>query len=410
LIATEFFDVLLLIALALIFSRVIAYLFHRIKQPAVLGEIVAGLILGGLAILFFSGKTFNIFGNPVVLSNLNYSSNEFRLLAEIGILFLLFISGLEIRFSKLKKMEKASSLVAVGGVIVPLIFGMIAGILFDFSFKESIVIGLILTATSVGVTARTLLDLNVIDTDSSATILGSAVIDDIIGIILLTFALGIGSFIDAVWVGVRIAIFFLVFLYFGLKVINKILTISEKIQLPKAFLSISLAIFLLYAYFADKSGVAGIIGAFIAGILIGQNVKSRKIEEEIKTIGYGFFIPIFFVWVGALLWEGQIESFSSAIEIALFALIIIFISIVGKILGCGLFAKIAGLKNIQALQVGVGMVPRLELALIISTAAISKGFITGFHAHQILAATILMVVATTFITPFLLKATFKNHE
>ncbi len=409
-IRTEIFDVLLLVALALIFARVIGYLFHRIKQPAVLGEIVAGFILGGIALFVFSGKTFILFGNQIVFSHINYSTDEFRLIAEIGILFLLFISGLEIRVSKLKKVGKASTLVAIGGVIVPLILGIIAGILLDFSIKESIVIGLILTATSVGVTARTLLDLNVIDTDASATILGSAVIDDIIGIVLLTFALGIGSFIDAVWIGLRIAIFFLVFLYIGLRVIDKVLKLGEKIHLPKALLSISLSIILLYAYFADKSGIAGIIGAFIAGILIGQTVESREIEEDFKTIGYGFFIPIFFVWVGTLLWGGDIGNINSIYEIGIFTIIIILISIIGKIVGCGIFAKIAGLNNREALKVGVGMIPRLELALIIATAAISKGFVTDFHAHQILIATILMVLVTTFIAPFLIKATFNNNN
>ena len=407
-ITTEIFDILLLLALALIFARFLGYLFNRIKQPAVLGEILAGLILGGIALIFFSGNTFTIFNYQIVFSNLDYSSEEFRLIAEIGILFLLFISGMEIRASKLKKMEKASTLVAIGGVILPLSLGFLTAILMDFSFKESIVIGLILIATSVGVTVRTLLDLNILDTDSSTTILGGAVIDDIIGIILLTFALGIGSLMDAVWIGFRIALFFFIFLYIGLRVIDRILKLSEKIHLPKAFLSISLSIFLLYAFFADKSGIAGIIGAFIAGVIIGQSFESKKIEEDFKTIGYGFFIPIFFVWVGTLLWGGEIESFSSIIEIGIFAVIIIFISIIGKILGCGIFAKIAGFKNKEALQIGVGMVPRLELALIIATAAISKGFITGFHAHQILVATILMVVVTTFITPFLIKATFKK--
>lgn len=405
-IGTKVFDVLLLIALALIFARVIGYLFYRFKQPAVLGEIVAGIILGGLAIIFFSGNSFSIFGHQIVFSSLDYSSPEFEFVAEIGILFLLFISGLEISASKLKKMEKASLLVAIGGVLLPLVLGFLSGILFDFSIQESVIIGIILTATSVGVTVRTLMDLHVIDTDASATIIGGAVFDDIIGIILLTFVIGIGSIMDAVWIGVRIAIFFIIFLYLGLKIIDKILKLGEKIKLPKAFLSLSLAILLLYAFFADRAGIAGIIGAFVAGVLIGQSVASEKIGEEVKTIGYGFFIPIFFVWVGALLWEGEIGDISLIFEIGIFTIVIIIVSIIGKILGCGICAKIAGLSNRESLQIGVGMAPRMELALIISTAAISRGLITGFHAHQILITTILLTVITTLISPLLIKATF----
>ena len=409
-IVTQVFDILLLIALALIFARVLGYLFSRLKQPAVLGEILAGILLGGFAIIFFSGNSFNFFGYEIVFSSINYSSPEFSFIAEIGIIFLLFISGLEMRISKLKKMGKPSTLIAIGGVLLPLALGFLAGILFDFSISESVVIGVILTATSVGVTVRTLMDLNVLDTDVSATILGGAVIDDVIGIILLAFVLGIGSIMDAVWIGIRIVLFFLIFLYLGLKLIDKILKLGEKINLPKAFLSISIAILLLYAFFADKAGIAGIIGAFVAGILIGQTVESKKIEQEIKALGYGFFIPIFFVWVGALLWEGEIESIDTIIKIGIFALIIIIVSIVGKILGCGICAKIAGMSNKESLQIGVGMIPRMELALIIATAAVSKGLLTGFHAHQILITTIILTVVTTFIAPFLIKATFNNNK
>lgn len=227
-----------------------------------------------------------------------FQSSEFILFAEIGILFLLFISGLETSISKLKKTEIASSYVAIGGVILPLLLGFVSGVIFGFSVIVSVVLGLILTATSVGVTVRTLMDLHVINTDVGATILGGAVTDDIIGITLLTFALGIGSLIDAMWISIKIAIFFLVFLYLGLRVIDKILLIGEKLHLHKSFLSITLAILLLYSFFADKAGISGIIGAFIAGILIGKNVRSKKIIEDVKAIGYGLFVPIFFVSVG----------------------------------------------------------------------------------------------------------------
>jgi len=408
LITTELFNVLLLIAAALIFARALGHLFYKLKQPAVMGEIIAGIFLGGVALFVFSGQTFTISNYVVSPPTFDFHSAGFALLAEIGILFLLFVSGLEISVSKLKKTEKASSFVAVGGVLLPLILGFLTGFFLGFSVQESIVIGLILTATSVGVTARVLMDLHVLDTDVGATILGGAVIDDIIGIILLAFVIGIESLMDAVWVGARIAIFFLVFLYLGLKVIDKILDIGEKIHLPKAFLSISLAILLIYSFFADKAGISGIIGAFVAGILIGQNVRSKKIIEDVKTIGYGFFIPLFFVWIGSSLWEGASTDISSYAIIGMFALVIITVSIVGKIAGCGIGAKLAGMSNRDSLQVGVGMIPRMELALIIATAAISHGLLTGHVAHQILVTTILLTIVTTLLAPFLIKATFKN--
>jgi len=406
---TEIFSVLLLVALALIFARILGYLFDRLKQPAVVGEIIAGIFLGGIVLAVFSGQILVFYDYKLPLPQLDFTSNEFVLLAEIGILFLLFISGLETRMSKLKKMERASSFVAVGGIMFPLAFGVFSGLSFGFSSQESIVIGLILVATSVGVTVRTLMDLHVLDTDVGTTVLGGAVIDDILGIILLAFVLGIESLMDAVWISVRIAVFFLIFLILGLKIIDKILDLGEKIHLPKAFLSISLSILLIYSFFADRAGISGIIGAFIAGILIGQTVRSHKIANDVKTVGYGFFIPLFFVWVGASLWENAGDDPLSLAAIGVFSAVIIIVGIAGKIIGCGIGAKLAGMNSRESLQIGVGMIPRMELALIIVAAAISHEILTGEAAHQILVTTILLTIVTALVAPFLIKATFKKR-
>ncbi len=401
------FDVVLLIALALIFARLLGYIFDRLKQPAVIGEIIAGIILGGLGLVVFSGQSFSFFNFTFSLPQLSYNSEEFKLFAEIGILFMLFISGLQTSLSKLKKMGKPSSFVAIGGIVLPLILGIAAGMFFGFSQQDSIVIGLILVATSVGVTVRTLMDLHALDSDVGTTILGGAVIDDVLGIILLAFVLGIDS---PIYIGIKIIIFFLIFLYLGLKIMDKILDLGEKIHLPKALLSISLAVFLIFSFFADKSGISGIIGAFVAGLIIGHTLKSRKIIDDVQTIGYGLFIPLFFVWVGASLWEGASQDLSSFAAIGLLALVIIIVAIVGKIVGCGIGAKLAGMKNKESLQVGVGMIPRMELALIIVSSAISHGLLSSPKVeHQILAATILLTIATTLIAPLLIKAVFKQR-
>jgi len=393
------------VAIALIFARLLGYFFYKLKQPPVLGEIIAGILLGGIA-LFLSEKSFTVFNYSYHFINLRiHQWPEFVFLAEIGILFLLFISGLETRLSNLKKMGKNSAFVAIGGVILPLVLGFLAGILLDFSFGESLVIGLILTATSVGVTVRALIDLNVLDTNVGTTILGAAVIDDVIGIILLAFVLGIDS---PLWIGLKLLIYFLIFLYLGLKVIDRILELGEKIHLPKAFLSISLGILLIYSFFATKAGMAGIIGAFVAGLIIGQTVQSRKIADDVKAFGYGFFIPIFFVWVGTFLWDVEYGGLEDFTMIIVLTIVIVLISIIGKIAGSSLGAKIAGMSYLDSLRVGVGMVPRMEIALVIATTAISHGVLTGFKAHQILVTTILLVVITTLITPFLIKATFKK--
>jgi len=408
---TEIFNVLLLVGIALILARVLGYLFSKIKQPAVIGEIIAGLVIGSI-LFYISDKSL------ILLNfNLNFSFSAegleykyFNMLAEIGILFLLFISGLQISVSKIKKMGKNSTSVAIGGVFIPLILGIITGLVLNLGITNGIIIGLILTATSVGVTVRTLMDLNVLDTDIGATILGGAVIDDILGIILLTFALGIqGSLINVVWVGAKIGIFFLIFIILLIfKILERILDISEKIHLPKAFLSISLSIILIYSFIANWVELSGIIGAFLSGILIGQCIKSKKIEEDIKTIGYGFFVPIFFVWIGLSIWLNTGTESIPLIETIVLALVIIFIGIIGKIIGCGIGARISGMTTLESIQIGAAMIPRMELALIMMAAIASSGFVSGVFAQQLIISTILLTIVTTIITPFFIKALFKN--
>jgi len=399
-------DVILLIALALVFARLLGFIFDRCKQPAVIGEIVAGILLGGIGVFFLSNELVTVF--DIHIPALNFTSPEFHLFAEIGILFLLFISGLETSFSQLKKTEKSSTYVAIGGVLVPLFLGFLVGFLAGFSISESIVIGLILVATSVGVTVRSLLDINALDSDVGSTILGSAVIDDVIGIILLAIVLGIDSPVSIV---IKIGLFFFIFLYIGLKIIGKVLDLGEKIHLPKAFLSIALAIFLIYSFFAYTTGIAGIIGAFVAGLLIGHNLKTRKIVDDIQAIGYGFFVPLFFVWVGARLWEGDFSNLSAFNTLLLLSLILIGIGIIGKILGCGIGAKLAGMTNKESLQIGIGMIPRMELALIIaSTAATNQNLVANpILGHQMLTATIILTIVTAILTPILIKAAFKHN-
>ena len=410
----EIFDIILLVALALIFARVLGFLFSKIKQPAVIGEILAGVLLGGLGVLIFSGQNISFFGLSISVPALNYHATNtdiFDFLAEIGILFLLFISGLETNLSKLKKMEKASSFVAVGGVVLPFFLGLLAGILLGYSLEVSTIIGLILTATSIGVTVRSLMDIDALDTDSGITILGGAVIDDVIAILLFAFyfALSLGTLSDAIWVSIKIVIFFLIFLVLALKVIDRILDLGDKLHLPKAFLSISLSILLIYSFFADKAGISGIVGAFIAGLLIGQNFRSVKIMDDVKALGFGLFIPIFFVWVGSSLWVDTPQEISAYSPILLLAFAMILVGVVGKIVGCGIGAKIAGMTNLESLQIGVGMIPRMELALIIVSVSISRGFLPESFAYDLLRATVLLTIVTTIIAPFLIRAMFKNE-
>ena len=242
------YDLALLIALALICARLFGYIFTKLHMPSVIGEILAGVFLGSISATLFHGHIIELFGMTWAVPSLRYLSMEFDFLAEIGILFLMFISGLSTSLNKLKTMGRTSTFVAIGGIIVPFGLGFITSIYFGFSQQVSLLVGLMLVATSVGVTVRSLMDITKLDTNAGAAILGGAVIDDIVGIALLAFVVGSDPLL---YIGFKIILFFILFVYIGLKLIDKILSLGERIQLPKAFLSISLAIFLLFTFFAN---------------------------------------------------------------------------------------------------------------------------------------------------------------
>ena len=399
------YDIAFLIALALLFARFLGYLVSKLKFPAVIGEILAGFIIAIIGFYIFKGQTISVYGISITVPYLYCLSNEFDLLAEIGILFLMFISGLSTNINQLRAMGRPSFFIAVGGIIAPFTLGFSASYLFGYSLNDSLVLGLMLIATSVGITVRSLMDLQMLDSKIGATILGSAVLDDILGIILLSFIIGTDSILN---ISIKIMIFFFFFLYLGLRIIDRVLGFGEKINLPKAFLSISLAIFLLYSFFADRFGISGIIGAFFAGVIISHSIKSRKIIDDVQTLGYGFFVPLFFIWIGIRLFTGVQYDIYSLYSIGFFALLIVIIGILGKIIGCGIAAKLAGLSRIESLKIGVGMIPRMELALIIVSTAISKGFLsTRIIENQFLAITVFLTVITTLITPVLIKKVFQ---
>ena len=164
------FDIIFSVALALFFARIFGYIFDKYKQPAVIGEIIAGIILGTAGLYIFFGQQYTIFNISILFPKIVFNTPEFELLAEFAIMFLLFISGLETNITKISKMGKSSTLVAIGGISIPLLFGLFTGLIFNYSLQESIIIGLILIATSVGVTVRSLIDLHILDTKVGTTI------------------------------------------------------------------------------------------------------------------------------------------------------------------------------------------------------------------------------------------------
>ena len=391
--------ILLEIALALIFAKTFDYLFEKIKQPIVIGEISAGIVLGPYLLGKLSNLNISLFGNEFHIFSFNLTSPEFQSLAMLGIIILLFLSGLETDFRDIKNAGKGSIITSLLDVSVAFIFGYFVGQLLGLPVLQSLAIGAVLTATSVGVSVRTLMDLDKLHTKVGAFILTVAVLDDVLGILILSIIVGQGSPLN---MGIKVVIFFFITFILGLRFIPNIMRIGRVIRIRYILITIAIVLCFLFAAFAESMGLAAITGAFIAGLIISTTPQSKRILEYIRELGHAFLIPLFFVWVGASF------EFSAIQDVGLLVLLFIPAAFIGKIIGCTTGAKISGFTNREAIQVGVGMIPRMEVALVVVTTAISLGVFTGTLAHQMLAATVLLVIASAVVTPTLLKISFKK--
>jgi Kef-type K+ transport system membrane component KefB len=405
-------NTLILLAVLIFFSKIISDLFSRINLPPVLGMILIGLLIGptGFNLIGF-GEEFTILG----------------FFAEIGVIILLFLAGLETDIEQMKKIGKNAFFIALGGVIFPLIFGF--GITYAFYFNSpdvfsvGLIMGIILTATSVSVTVISLMDMKKLKTVEGNTILGAAIIDDIIGILMLTFVLGIigGTETGAslpLWQSILIILGFIVgAVAIGVFVIPWLLNLSEKLRVEKPLIATALAIVFIYSWVAQKAEIAEITGAYMAGVFIGQTRFKHKIEEGISTIGQALFVSIFFVFIGIETnLRGQINW--------LFALLFSLCAIISKLFGAGVIAKGVGFDWRRSMRIGSGMVPRGEVALVIATivsgggaylesSVAAEGGVSsrmGLLSNEHFSAVVVMVILSAFVTPFLLRLFFREKD
>ncbi len=348
---------------------------RRLKQPAVLGQIIAGVILG-LGILH---KT------PMIES-----------LGEIGVIFLMFIAGLETDVKELKASSKSSSLIAFGGVVLPLILVASTSYFFTGSWQESLFMGVISTATSVSISVQTLRELRRLATPEGIGILGAAIIDDVVGIVLLTLIVGMikPEFGSSVFMVIgKIFAFFMFAFVFGTLIVKFATKFCEKLRIDDHIVSFSVVTCLILAFISEELGVAAITGAYFAGVIFSMTEYRHKISHDISNVANLIFTPIFFVSIGMGV------DLSAASEAIGLGILFISMGVLGKIIGCGLGARMSGFSNESSLEIGIGMVPRAEVAIIIANLGVKVGIID----HKGLAAVILMVLVTTLITPSLLK-------
>ena len=403
---THILQLLLLLALVVAAAKTAGALANRIGQPSVFGEILAGLILGPTVLNVLGWPAFATAADATTHGVADLSTVVHDL-AQIGVLLLMFVAGLETDLVEMRRVGKVAFWSAFGGVVLPLVGGAMVAVAFGFPlYWEGVFIGTILTATSVSISAQTLLELGALRSREGATILGAAVIDDVMGIILLSlvvaFAKASAGGVDMGQIGlvaVRIAAFFAAAVFAG-RWLSPALGWARSLPVSQAVLSAAVVIALVYSWAAEYVGaVAAITGAYVAGVLMAQTEFKKEIDAGIHPLTYSIFVPVFFISIG-LQANGRELG-----EQALFTIMLVLVAIAAKAIGCGLFARLFGFSPRESVRVGAGMISRGEVGLIVA----GYGLANGLIGTEVFSASVIMVLATTMVTPPLLRFVFPTQ-
>lgn len=384
----ESYKYLLDIALILISTKILGLLTRRIQLPQVVGALIAGLLLGPAC-----------FG---VLQETDFIKN----IAEIGVIVLMFAAGLETDVQELKKTGLASFIIALLGVIVPLIGGYFVATIYNpvtdqQTMLQNIFVGVVLTATSVSITVETLKELGKLSTKTGNAILGAALIDDVLGIIALTVISSFAGSDVSLWVILLKILGFFIFCgvvaFLFIKFVNPWINKYKKDL--RRFVILAFAFCLLMSFSAEYFfGVSDITGAFVAGLILSNNKKTSYMLNRFDTVSYVLLSPVFFASVGL-----KVTFSNMSATVVVLTVLLLVVAILSKMIGCGLGAKICKYTNLQSVKIGIGMISRGEVALIVAT----KGMSMGLMKDEFFSPLVLVVVATTIVTPILLKLAYK---
>lgn len=384
----ESYKYLLDIALILISTKILGLLTRRIQLPQVVGALIAGLLLGPAC-----------FG---VLQETDFIKN----IAEIGVIVLMFAAGLETDVQELKKTGLASFIIALLGVIVPLIGGYFVATIYNpvtdqQTMLQNIFVGVVLTATSVSITVETLKELGKLSTKTGNAILGAALIDDVLGIIALTVISSFAGSDVSLWVILLKILGFFIFCgvvaFLFIKFVNPWINKYKKDL--RRFVILAFAFCLLMSFSAEYFfGVSDITGAFVTGLILSNNKKTSYMLNRFDTVSYVLLSPVFFASVGL-----KVTFSNMSATVVVLTVLLLVVAILSKMIGCGLGAKICKYTNLQSVKIGIGMISRGEVALIVAT----KGMSMGLMKDEFFAPLVLVVVATTIVTPILLKLAYK---
>lgn len=392
---TDFIQLIFLLIVILVAAKGSGYLATKLGQPAVLGEIIVGVLLGP--------SLLDIVDLPFI-TNAHVGDTLYEL-GEIGVLLLMFLAGLELHFSEMTKNARVSAYGGILGVLVPVSFGYLAGEVYGMSFEDAMFLGLTLGATSVSISAQTLMELKVLRSRVGLGLLGAAVFDDILVILLLSSFIALaagGSALEIFVVFIKMVGFLGISAAFGFWVLPRLSAKVSRQPISQSALTFGLVIMLLYGLAAELfGGMAAITGTFLAGLMFGRTQEKQQMENGLKALSYSFFVPIFFVNIGLMinLREVSLSALWIMLGISLFA-------IIGKIVGSGAGARLAKFSWRESLQMGIGMVSRGEVGLIVASIGLAEGHLS----EEVFSAVIGMVLITTLVTPPMLRAAFKTKE
>ena len=396
---SEFLELTLALVVIVIGAKLAGYVISRLHQPMVVGEIAFGLLLGPTVLNFLGWPLF---------THRETTGEVIHLLAELGVLLLMFLAGLETDLDGMRRVGVPALNSAIGGVVVPFLGGWGLSSLVGLPVGESIFIGTILTATSVSISAQTLIELGRLRSKEGMTILGAAVIDDVIGILMLSvvvalFATGGGTTPPPVWlVAVKMVAFFVIGLVLA-PFVRRFVAGFSRLPVSEPLLAGALVIAFLYAFGAEViGGVAAITGSYLAGVILSSLSHKHELEEKAKALVYSLFVPIFFVDIG--LRANLLEAFRGPLW--LFGIGIVIVALVGKVIGSGVGAILSRFTFQESLRVGTGMISRGEVGLIVAGFGLERGVIN----QDIFSLMVLMVVVSTLVTPVLLRMTFPRAE
>lgn len=390
----ETLKLVLAVAVLITAAKSAGYLSTRAGQPAVLGELLIGVILGPSLLNMFGWAPFHSEHLPETI----------RQFAEIGVILLMFIAGLEIELDELLRAGKTSTFAGIMGVALPLAAGLLVALLFGYSFSRALFVGIILTATSVSISAQTLLELGELRSRPGIALLGAAVVDDVLVILILSLFLALssggGGPAQILLILLQMTLYLAGAIIIGNWLIPRLTRWVVRRRISQGLTALAIVVTLLLSWSAEALGhVAMITGAVIAGVLFGRTPYKERIEHGIEPITYGLFVPIFFINIGL---QANLRVLDSST--LLFALIIVIVAVLSKIIGCGFGALLSGMPRRDSFLVGLGMVSRGEVGLIVATV----GIINGVIGNEVYATAVLMVLATTLLTPLLLKWAFSS--